>query len=80
MRYRVPYSISIEGELQVEAASVNDAYAKARTWLMKNKDAHQVMLEQGVGTQRIHRQEIEVLPEPKPFVSELHERYTRRTE
>ena len=74
-KFRIPYSITITGELEVEAVNAQDAYRHTRKWLSSQpaKDTHRLLLEQGAGTMRVHREQIDVVkegPEPSQLTPE----------
>ena len=56
MKWRVPYSVMVNGELEVEAANDVQAHLLARRYLRstKGKDQHKLLLEQGMGAIRLH--------------------------
>jgi hypothetical protein len=63
--YRIPFQISLEGELLMSADSPAAAFQMARRWLQanENKSTMRMLMEQSVGKTRVDRQGI-TLHEP----------------
>ena len=78
-KFRIPYTITITGSIDVNAETETHAFNQARKWLMKqeSKDQIRTLMENGVGRSRVVRDRIEIVQEEE-FESELHDRYRKK--